>query len=474
MNSHQVLHQAMIEAIHARDLEALQTLLKSATNVATLFLACEKIFLANVLDRKYREDKTLLTMATNRGFAEGVELLLAHGADTEGRSEYGRTALMYAMMDTSTEAYLDIAKQLLTKTKVDAEDNYKETALDYAIRNNNFPGMDLLIDHDANVNHKDISGKTLVQKLVSDGIDKYTLPTLQKLESAGADLFGTYENKNLLSLGDFTNTHSQAVCEYLIVKGVDAVELFANGMTELMYAIVWQDEALFHHLLKYGMDIHAQDKQGCSALMLATSANNLEFADALIKAGANLELKDNEGKTALLRTRHESMVLHLLQANADFKIVSKSGYNIVTHAVALQSLEILKFIKKRKISSAILNDAEYLGAPPIFIIFNKYNDLKYRFIKDEHTLRKLNLYLEIMKLLCLAGADPHIDFLGIKIIDRADEAVKKIISEVLAKNATQVAYTYAKNPVILHRIPIPTKPAPHQAQPLTLSKRPLG
>lgn len=459
MQSLPTLRQLIIKAIDKRDLAKLQHELERLS----MLIFVEEM--ATFLNDKQGESKTLLTLAANRGFAEGVRLLLAYGADPKGRSEYGRTALMYAVMNTSKSEhcpYLEAAKELLNRAIVDAEDENQYTALHYAIKNDNLPAIDLLIEHGADVNHKNGSGQSLVQMLISQPIDQYTVPMLKKLQAAGADLLCTYKGKNLLGLGDFTNKHSQAVCRYLRATGVDDKDLFAHGITELMYAILWEDKEWFHALLSTNINVNAQDKRGRTALMLATSNDNIEFITALIAKGAQLNLRDERQSTALLYANAEEVMLCLLKAGTDFNVCNNHGSTIFHNIAGLGCIAALRFLKTQNISVDIIN-SRYNAKTAIFLAVEAEQQLK-------HWPERHSIYLEMIKLLFLAGADPHIVSDGYEFKHLASKQAKQLIAELEEEKSMRQSAYASHHATLYGRQPIPTRSEPYEGRSARLAK----
>ncbi len=66
-------------------------------------------------------------------------------------------------------------------------------------------------------------------------------------------------------------------------------------------------------LIKSGVEVNAKDNEGMTALMLAARWGNKDTVELLIKSGANVNAKDNEGYSALMHAGSDD-IANLLRA----------------------------------------------------------------------------------------------------------------------------------------------------------------
>lgn len=88
------------------------------------------------VDAPDERGRTALMHACRSGHADGVELLLAAGADINATNQQGTTPLMYAKTAAMGSGNLAIMRLLLARgADINARDRAGRTALGYAIAN---------------------------------------------------------------------------------------------------------------------------------------------------------------------------------------------------------------------------------------------------------------------------------------------------------------------------------------------------
>lgn len=88
--------------------------------------------------------------------------------------------------------------------------------------------------------------------------------------------------------------------EELIKYDANIYEKGPNEETTLMMAAKYDNLGLVNTLLKYGVDVRAQDKNGVTALMMAAAnAKNAKIIETLIEHGAEITTQDKNGFTAI-------------------------------------------------------------------------------------------------------------------------------------------------------------------------------
>ncbi|XP_060525269.1 ankyrin repeat domain-containing protein 2-like [Cylas formicarius] len=115
----------------------------------------------SALDAKVKRSNpklgTSLHCACFNGNMEIVKLLINRGADKESRNVSGQTPLIVA----SLKGHPDVVDYLLNvDASIHPYCHQRRTALHYACKKKHFKVVKILIEHNANVNSRDISGNT--------------------------------------------------------------------------------------------------------------------------------------------------------------------------------------------------------------------------------------------------------------------------------------------------------------------------
>lgn len=168
--------------------------------------------------------KSLLMMASRRGAADIVEMLLDKGAKVNYRDPLGATALMYA-------------STLIFANRKEANDIAKIT--------------EMLISRGANVNLKCIDGMTALMYASKLGHEKIV--------------------KNILS------------CKNVDIDIRDKLD----GMTALMLASSFGNANIVKMLVKNGANITLKNNEGKTALMLASSQHYTEISNIIHQQSTN-------------------------------------------------------------------------------------------------------------------------------------------------------------------------------------------
>ena len=176
------------------------------------------------------------------GNEAAVQLLLAHGADTQAANHNGHTALMGGA------------------------------------RCGNYAVVQLLLEHGADANAADKDGCTVLMAGASGA--KRVDP-----------------NPSSFMRGDFIEDKC-AVVKLLLEHGADAQAANANGQTALMHAAWGGGHGVVRLLLHHGVDAGAIDHQGHTALMGAAVNDHEIVVRLLLEHGVDAGVADKDGCTA--------------------------------------------------------------------------------------------------------------------------------------------------------------------------------
>ena len=210
-------------------------------------------------------DQTALYMASSRGFAEVVRLLIDRGADVDAkcddRNDFGhvrRTPLHVASIRRRSE----IAKMLLERgADVHCQDNWGWSPLHDAAQHGFNNVSRLLLDHGTNPNTPNNERKTALHVASLRGQNKAI--------------------KLLLEYGAYVD----ARCK--------------KGQTPLHLAVEWAHLELVKILLEHGADVNAQRDDCWTALHRAVYFGYIRVVGVLLEHGADPHIQTNKGETAI-------------------------------------------------------------------------------------------------------------------------------------------------------------------------------
>ncbi|OLS40634.1 M48 family metallopeptidase [Bacillus sp. MRMR6] len=142
---------------------------------------------------------------------------------------------------------------------------------------------------------------------------------------------------------------------YTIIKDTISFtgELFTAGeLTELMDAVINDDQTEMVRLLEEGTDPNEQEQEyGSTALIVAADNDLLEAAQILLENGADPNLSDFYGNTPLMGAvfmENKEMVHILLEAGADPTITNEDGMSPISQAQDFGYDELVELMGKGK------------------------------------------------------------------------------------------------------------------------------
>ena len=175
-----------------------------------------------------------------------------------------------------------------------------------------------LIEYDADINAKDINGRTPLH-LASEGIHLKNRTVLQLLLEHGADI-------NARAEGGSTPLHTASifdavdVARLLLVRGAEVNAREANGLNPLHAAAKFGAPNVACLLLERGAEVNARDADGLTPLHTGSKFGAPEVVRLLLDHGADIKAEDIRGRTALQVVdggRKDEVKKLLLEHNAE-------------------------------------------------------------------------------------------------------------------------------------------------------------
>lgn len=226
------------------------------------------------------------------------ELLLEHGADVDIRDEWKNTPLHDAARDDDC----DFAELLIKHgADINAKNNDGDTPLHRAMERGNEKIAKLLVDKGADINAKNNDGKTPLDKKTQyelnealfNAVDNDDISEIEKLIKSGADV-NTFQCRWFSPL---YMAKTGEVAELLIKNGANINEINDDGETPLYWASVKNRVDVAGVLIKHGADVNIVDYGGCTPL---GAAESVEMAELLVQNGANVMEKSPDKNLSLL------------------------------------------------------------------------------------------------------------------------------------------------------------------------------
>lgn len=296
-----------------------------------------------------------------------------------------------------------LIKQLDVGMGVDTPINKQgETALQLAVKNNNWKQVSLLSERGANPFLRNPDNLTAID-FVSESSDEQIQQWAKNVVASVADqhqlAVNALNNNDFQELNRLLQTHSfywyaspllstEAVSQQC-VKCLDTLQAAgfdltqkdpSDGWTALMEAVNNGDLSLVKYLVKVEGNVNRQQKDGWSALHLTANKSNkggdelqAAIANLLIQHGADINLQNIHNNTPLklaaLSDRPEVMRV-LLAAKADPKLADTEGWTPLMSAVNRGYFDIVKLLAAQK---ETLNLQNTQGWTALHLTSNKSN-----------------------------------------------------------------------------------------------------
>jgi ankyrin repeat protein len=391
--------QALVEFLMSRGCNPLSCCGYTALSLAAVMghQSLVQYFLAHGVDPDIRDRTgfTALGHAAKEGHADIVETLLAWGVRTENVGEDGETALCWAARENHemvvdvllrhgvdpnspnshgirpihwavTNGSIPLFKALLARgARIDIQTD-GETLLHIAVRRNDQPLVEILIQLGIEVDKPDNAGRTALTVAAAGG----HLEMMELLLAKGADMT-IRDQRNWAPLHTALWRHQDEAVEFLLRRGADPDFATEHGPDRLIDAVANQMVRVTRYLLENGVDPDPVSQSGRTPLLTACEffrGNDYEIAEMLLRTGrANVHARNAEGRTPIMcATGQENpdprLVQLLVTHGANVNDKDEDGWSCLASACAAGNEEIARTLVE---AGADLNTRDSYGQTPL-------------------------------------------------------------------------------------------------------------
>ncbi len=287
-----------------------------------------------------------------------------------------KSPLLYAASRGQLDALArSIEVSTLSINTVDALGN---TALMYALANNQYETATFLIEQGADIFRTNARGQTALMYAVVYSHEDVVEMLLRLRASPNSK-----DNQEMSVLAYASYRGDSDIVNLLIASGAQIDTVDAQGRTPLMIAASVGNSATANILASYSTDIETRDNNGRTALSLASYNDNVFTMRTLVNYGANLETKDNQGNTPLMLAVMNNSIATAREALNDgamVDIVNSDGNTPLMVASSNGFLDMVRLVIENKPNPLTQNNerstaydiAEQNGYPVIQNILSEY------------------------------------------------------------------------------------------------------
>jgi len=259
--------------------------------------------------RSYEEGKTLLHMAVDSFYYEGVRVLLEGGASPDSSDRFGTTPLMSAVEKSN----VDLVKKLLKYgADVNLRDCHNENALMKGITNhrNAMNIFEILLERSVETGEiSSSSGFTpLLKALANKEFESFSLLLMERRGDPGIFL----KDNQGRSAMDLALAGRSIPC----IRRLMDMEVVPFIPASIYRAIDTEDRDIISyvadHLMEREWDIDMGGNNGLTPLMHCCSLGYLDGVNFLLDRGASLESRDFQGETPLFYSLYHPHICSLL------------------------------------------------------------------------------------------------------------------------------------------------------------------
>ncbi|MDF1762255.1 MAG: ankyrin repeat domain-containing protein [Oleibacter sp.] len=294
----------------------------------------------------------LLRKAARRNEKNRVMTLINAGVNINTADQFGRTPLLEAIDNGSTEVAVILVS---SGANVNHKDIRGETPLSLSVAKSDVKTTAQLLDAGADVNAVDKQGNTVIFNAISQDNEalvklllqhKAAVNIIDKQDMTPLTLAERKNSKNIIALlkqaGAKEIPNAQAAVPLSISD--NEAQLFKDWPDLMIAAWLGQPDRLAG-FLKEGAQIDETDNEGHTALTRAAWRGNTDIVKQLLHAGAKINHQDSLGRTAiawsLASQPHKDTMLLLIANKADVNIQDMEGKSALRLAVEQKQLELV-------------------------------------------------------------------------------------------------------------------------------------
>jgi ankyrin repeat protein len=266
---------------------------------------------------------TPLHYAVRQGHKKIVELLLAKGADVNGRNRNGETPIDVV----GSQDRHEIARLLVTH-------NATVSTIHTAARLGDAEQVRAFLERGSDVNAQNERGRTALYVAVSENCEDLA----EFLIDNGADV-NTKDNKGYTPLYEAIWNSDANMVDLLVTNGADVNYTPEKDYPPLHYAVWWWNLKIARSLVDHGADCDAKDQDGWTAFRYAVNSANKKMVDLFVAKGA-----DVPGIHRAACLGDLARVKSFLEQGTDVDVKDEMGWTPLYWAASMGQEEVGEFL----------------------------------------------------------------------------------------------------------------------------------
>ncbi|UOX38731.1 ankyrin repeat containing protein [Finch poxvirus] len=248
-------------------------------------------------------------------------ILIECEADINIIDKNNRTPLFYAVKNND----YDMVKLLLKNgANVNLQDNIGYSCLHIAgIHNSNIEIVDALISYKPDLNSRDWVGRTPLHIFVIES----NFEAVKSLLKAGAYV-GLKDKCKHFPIYHSVMKLDHLISGLLLKYGANPNTVNGNGKTLLSMAVISNNTLMVEQLLLYGADVNNGGYDVPAPIISAINVNNYDIVKILLHNGANINVSTEDGRTSLhtaMFWNNSKIIDELLNYGSDINSVDAYG-----------------------------------------------------------------------------------------------------------------------------------------------------